>query len=162
MAWLFFAIGATVVLLIAFVALGQVIGRLEHERQPAVYELDAAVDWIADRLPDEITAQLSYDDVGRILQWHLDWFDAVGIASLHGEELAGKNARTDEAVAIDEAAVDAVVARALSEAGSGTATHIDAVAVVCVLDLQMRYLTAIGAVGQEVSDTRERTGEGDT
>ncbi len=162
MAWLFFAIGATVVLLIAFVALGQVIGRLEHERQPAVYELDAAVDWIADRLPDEITAQLSYDDVSRILQWHLDWFDAVGIASVHGEELAGENARTDEAVAIHDAAVDAVVARALSEAGPGTTISIDAVAVVCVLDLQMRYLTAIGAVGSEVSDTRERTDEGDT
>ena len=52
---------------IAFVALGQTVGRLERERPPAVYELPDAVDWIADRLPDEVTARVSYHDVARVL-----------------------------------------------------------------------------------------------
>ena len=39
------------------------------------------------------------------------------------------------------AAIDAVVARSVAEAGP------DAVDVVCILDLQMKYLVAIGAVG---------------
>jgi len=150
MAWLFFLIGAVVVLVIAFVALGQVIGRLENERPPAVFEVVAAVDWIADRLPDEVTARLSYDDVGRIVGWHLDWFNDVGVASRHGEELAGDDMVSDGAVAVEEVAVDAIVARAIAEAEASPDSAIDAVDVVCVLDLQMRYLAAIGAVGDEV------------
>ena len=150
MAWLFLLIGAVVVLVIAFVALGQVIGRLEDERPPAVFEVVAAVDWIADRLPDEVTARLSYDDVGRIVGWHLDWFNDVGVASRHGEELAGDDMVSDGAVAVEEVAVDAIVARAIAEAEASPDSAIDAVDVVCVLDLQMRYLAAIGAVGDEV------------
>ena len=46
---------------------------------------------------------------------------------------------------MDDAAVDAVVAKALSAGES-----IDALDVVCVLDLQMRYLQEIGAVGETV------------
>ena len=46
---------------------------------------------------------------------------------------------------MEEAAVDAVVARAVA-AGE----EIAAVDVVCVLDLQMQYLREIGAVGETV------------
>ena len=45
-----------------------------------------------------------------------------------------------------EAAADAVVARSIAAGGP------DAVDVACVLDLQMRYLAEIGAVGNEVGD----------
>ena len=48
-------------------------------------------------------------------------------------------------MAPDDAAIDAVVARSLNEGGP------DAVDVVCVLDLQMKYLVAIGAVGDAAS-----------
>jgi len=150
MIWLFFAIGALVVLGLAFVALGQVIGRLEHQRPPAVYELASAVEWIADRLPDEVTARLSYDDVGRIVGWHLDWFNEVGVASRHGEELGGEDVVSEGAIAVDDAAVDAIVARAIADGEARPDSAIDPVDVVCVLDLQMRYLAAIGAVGDEV------------
>ena len=150
MIWLFFAVGALVVLAIAFVALGQVIGRLEHQRPPAVYELASAVEWIADRLPDEVTARLSYDDVGRIVGWHLDWFNEVGVASRHGEELAGEDVVKEGAIAVEDAAVDAIVARAIADGEARPDSAIGAVDVVCVLDLQMRYLAAIGAVGDEV------------
>ena len=150
MIWLFFAVGALVVLAIAFVALGQVIGRLEHQRPPAVYEVASAVEWIADRLPDEVTARLSYDDVGRIVGWHLDWFNEVGVASRHGEELAGEDVVNEGAIAVEDAAVDAIVARAIADGEARPDSAIGAVDVVCVLDLQMRYLAAIGAVGDEV------------
>lgn len=150
MAWLFFLVGAVVVLVIGFVALGQVIGRLEHQRPPAVYEVAAAVEWIGDRLPDEVTARLSYDDVGRIVGWHLDWFNEVGVASKHGQELAGEEVMSEGAIAMEELAVDAVVARAIADAETNPDSSIEPLDVVCVLDLQMRYLEAIGAVGDEV------------
>ena len=147
MLWIFFVVGAVVVVLIAFVAIGQAVGGLEAERSPAVYDLNDAVLWIAQRLPDEVTARISYDDVTMLLRWHLDWFQEVGVASRYGQELATDQVRVDGAIATDEAAVDAIVARAVAAGGP------EAVDVVCVLDLQMKYLEAIGAVGDEVNDS---------
>ncbi len=146
MEWIFFGVGALVVAVIAFVAVGQAVGRLEVERNPAVYDLNDAVLWIAQRLPEEVTARISYDDVTQVLKWHLDWFQDVGVASSHGQELATERVRIDGAVAADEAAIDAIVARSMASGGP------EAVDVVCVLDLQYRYLAAIGAVGDEVGD----------
>lgn len=145
MGWVLFVVAAVLVLGIAFVAVGQVVGRMAADRPPAVYELPDAVDWIADRLPDEVTARLSYDEVRLILEWHLDWFDELGVASAHGQELAGEDIGDAGIIAAQEAAVDAVVARSLMENGP------EPVDIVCVLDLQMRYLAAIGAVS-EVDD----------
>jgi hypothetical protein len=138
-----FIVGAVVVTAIAFVAVGQAVAQTAVDRPPAVYDLHDASVWIGDRLPDEVTARLSYDDVAQILGWHLDWFGEVGAASRYGQELAGDDMRREGAVAPDDAAIDAVVARSVEEDGP------DAVDVVCVLDLQMQYLVAIGAVGDE-------------
>lgn len=147
MVWVFFAVGAVAVVLIAFVAVGKAVAELETERNPAVYDLNDAVEWIAQRLPDEVTARISFDDLKTLLRWHLDWFQEAGVASRHGEELATAQVRVDGAVAPHEAAIDAIVARSLAAGGP------EAVDVVCVLDLQMKYLTAIGAVGDEVVDS---------
>jgi hypothetical protein len=117
--------------------------------------LPAAVDWIADRLPDEVTARISYDEVTRILTWHLDWFTSVGVSSEHGEELGGENVLHEGSVAVEDAAVDAVVAKSVA-AGE----QIDAVDVVCVLDLQMAYLRKIGAVGTVVEQNSAHPPEG--
>ena len=142
MGWVFFLVAAVLVLGIAFVAVGQAVGRMAGERPPAVYDLPDAVDWIADRLPDEVTARLSYEEVRQILTWHLDWFDELGVASRYGQELAGEDIDEAGIIAAQEAAVDAVVARSLMENGP------EPVDIVCVLDLQMKYLVAIGAVSE--------------
>ena len=113
MAWVFFVLGAALVVAIAFYAVGKVTGEMASQRPPAIYELPLAVEWIADRLPDEVTARISYEDVARILTWHLDWFGAVGVASEHGQQLGGTDALHDGSVAIEDAAVDAVVAKSI-------------------------------------------------
>ena len=156
MAWMFFVLGAALVVAIAFYAVGKVTGEMASQRPPAIYELPLAVDWIADRLPDEVTARLSYDDVTRILTWHLDWFTAVGVSSEHGQQLGGTDALHDGSVAIEDAAVDAVVAKSIESGG-----EIDAVDVVCVLDLQMAYLREIGAVGDIAGATESAQNEAD-
>ena len=142
MEWVFLGVGAVAVLVIAFVAVGHVVGRMEQERAPAVYDLNDAVEWIADRLPEEVTARLSYDEVAQVVTWHLEWFSTMGVSSRHGQELAGEDVGREGAIAPDDAAIDAVVARAVEHGGP------DAVDVVCVLDLQMRYFEAIGALGE--------------
>ncbi len=141
MIWLIAAVGMAAVVAIAFVSVGIAVGRLEHETAPSVYRLAAAVEYVADRLPDEVTARISYDDVQTVLGWHLDWFAAVGLATSHGQELGDPAVAVDGmAVADTDAATDAVVARALSEGGP------DPVDVVCILEAQLAYLTEIGAL----------------
>ena len=141
MIWLIVAVGAVAVVVIAFVAVGLAVGRLEQETAPAVYRLSDAVDYVADRLPDEVTARISYDDVRVVLGWHLDWFAAVGLATSHGVELGDSAVAVDEmAVADTDTACDAVVARSLQEGGP------DPVAVVCILEAQLSYLAEIGAL----------------
>jgi len=145
LALLFLLIGAVLVTVIALVSVGRVVARMSGQSRPAVYELPDAVDWIADRLPDEVTARISYADVARILEWHLDWFAEAGLSSRYGEELGGE-AVANEAVGVEEAAVEAVVARSLATKGAP-----EPVDVVCVLDLQMQYLEAIGAINNDES-----------
>ena len=140
MIWLIAAVGAVAVVAIAFVSVGVAVGRLEQETVPSVYRLSDAVDYVADRLPDEVTARVSYEDVRAVLGWHLDWFAAVGLATSHGVELGDPAVAVDDmAVADTDAAFDAVVARSLEEGGP------DAVDVVCILEAQLSYLAEIGA-----------------
>ncbi len=141
MIWLIAAVGLAAVVVIAFVSVGIAVGRLEQETAPSVYRLSQAVTYVADHLPDEVTARISYDDVQTVLGWHLDWFAAVGLATSHGQELGDSAVAVgDMAVADTGAACDAVVARSLEEGGP------DPVDVVCILEAQLAYLTEIGAV----------------
>jgi hypothetical protein len=140
----FIVVAAVLVFAVAAATVGSTVARLADQPSPAVLKLDEAVDWIADRLPFEVAAEISHDDVDRILRWHLDYFDEVGLASEFGEELGGEVVPSDHepVVAQDEDAVDYVVSRALADGRGITALH-----VVCVLDLQLRYLDEIGAIG---------------
>ena len=141
MIWLIAAAGLAAVVAIALASVGIAVGRLEHETVPAVYRLSDAVDYVADRLPDEVTARISYDDVRTVLGWHLDWFASVGLATSHGQELGDPAVAVDDmAVADTDAACDAVVARSLQEDGP------DPVDVVCILEAQLAYLAEIGAL----------------
>lgn len=141
MIWLIAVVGLAAVVAIAFVSVGIAVGRLEQETAPSVYRLAEAVDYVADHLPGEVTARISYDDVRTVLGWHLDWFAAVGLATSHGQELGDPAVAVgDMAVADTGVATDAVVARSLEEGGP------DPVDVVCILEVQLAYLSEIGAV----------------
>ena len=143
MIWLIAVVGLAAVVAIAFVSVGIAVGRLEHETAPAVYRLSDAVEYVADRLPDEVTARISYDDVRTVLGWHLDWFASVGLATSHGQELGDPAVALDDmAVADSDAATDAVVARSLETGGP------EPVDVVCILEAQLAYLAEIGALSE--------------
>ena len=51
MVWVFVVLGGVLVVGIAIAAVGIAVGRLEHEQRPAVYELEEAVEYIAENLP---------------------------------------------------------------------------------------------------------------
>ena len=141
MIWLIAGVGAVAVVGIAFAAVGTAVGRLERETAPATYRLADAVDYVAECLPEEVTARVSYADVQAVLGWHLDWFESVGLATSGGRELGDPAVAVDEmAVADSDAACDAVVARSLAEGGP------EPVDVVCILEAQLAYLAEIGAL----------------
>jgi len=140
----FVLIAAVVVFVIATATVGTVVGRLADAPRPTVLQVNDSVAWIAERLPFEIAAEISHDDVRRILHWHLDYFADVGLATDHGQELGGAAVPLGNApvVASTEESIDFVVSRALDEGSELTALQ-----VVVVLDKQMEYWQEIGAIG---------------
>jgi len=132
------ALGLALVFVIAAVVVGREAGRLAGEPPRPVFDLDEAVTWVADHLPFEVSAELSHDDVRQILQWNLDFFRTKGVSG------NGHSATTPAAniVVGGGETVDNVLRRARDTGAGYTALQVHA-----VLDAQMTYLEAIGAVG---------------
>ena len=146
---LFAIFGCLLVLLIAFVSVASTVRNLSEISFPSVLEVDDAVEWISERLPEEAASQLRRDEVFEIIRWWLDSIDSAGLASEHGEEIGEGRAKNNksESVADLDMAVDEVVARALD-----SPEPLNEVAVVVVLDLLIVYLTEIGAIGSHPTE----------
>lgn len=135
---------------LAAYAVMRVSSRLAHTRARAVYDLFEAVDYVAERLPEALSAKLSYDDVQEILLWRLDHLRLRGSATYGRGDLTATEAegRDEEVVTSDDDSVDYVLAKA-SESGR----DIDALDVVVVLDLESQYLKTIGALGPPAEES---------
>ncbi|MDP6286056.1 MAG: hypothetical protein ACJZ1Z_07070 [Acidimicrobiales bacterium] len=146
---LFAIFGSLLVLLIAFVSVAFTVRNLSEISFPSVLEVDDAVEWISERLPEEAAAQLRKDEVFEIIGWWLDSIDSAGLASEHGQEIGEGRAKNNQAesVADLDIVVDEVVARALE-----SNEPLNEVAVVVVLDLLIVYLTEIGAIGSQPTE----------
>lgn len=124
------------VFVMAAVVIGRESNRLSAEPPRPVFDIDEAVEWVAAQVPFEVSAVLSHDDVRHILRWNLDELAALGLsgsAPAVAEELIVVGGRE---------AVEAVLARAREAGRELTADQVGA-----VLDAQLDYLEAIGAVG---------------
>jgi hypothetical protein len=135
-------IAALVVVVIAFYALGRVTGELSARPTQTVFDMDEAVDFVADRLPYEVSARLSHDDVRRILHWHLDYLEHEGVASESVPEVLASGNGDGPPVIEDDASVAFVI---------GEATRADLevsdVDVLLVIEAATEYFRAIGAIG---------------
>ena len=72
-------VAAVLVVVIALVAVGRESFTLGAQPKQAHFDLEEAVEFVADRLPDEVTAVLTYDDVRSILRWHLEYLRDRGV-----------------------------------------------------------------------------------
>jgi len=137
----FGAIGLVVVFAIAAVVIGREARRLDSVPPRPVFDMDEAVAWVAEHLPFEISAVLSHADVRNIIDWNLEYFRSKGVSG------NGSSPHLDAQVVVGGAeTVDWVMARAEQHGSSFTAAQIHA-----VLDAQMTYLEAIGAIGPEAA-----------
>ncbi len=129
-------VAVVLVVAIAFYAVGREVVLLEQRVAPSVYELEEAVPFIAERLPDEVTARISHADVRWILR-----VDAEELEAATAEAVADGD--DDEVVDPDGA-----VGRVLARIGDERPDLLDE-DVVAVLDARLEYLRAIGAVGDQ-------------
>ena len=135
-------LGAVVaVVLIALVTVGREVFTLSRQPRQAVFDLDEAVDQVADRLPFEVSAKLSYDDVRTLLGWHLDYLQERGVPD---EAAAG--AIGAPVVVADDDALAHLLAKA-DESG----LDMDDGDVAAVFEAETAYFRAIGAIGPEVA-----------
>jgi hypothetical protein len=127
MALVLIVVAAVVVFVIAAVAVGREARRLWVQPPRPVFDMDEAVEWIGDRLPFDVAAELSHDDVRQIVQWSLDHLVV---------------STDDEVLVVEDETLAYVQVRARDGGHAWTEGQIQA-----VLDVQLAYLEAIGAAG---------------
>ena len=127
---------------VAAVVVGREARRLDAEPPRPVFDPDEAVEWVANHLPFEVSAVLSHDDVRRILDWNLEYFRSKGLSG---------NGSTPHAEAPIVVGGAETVAYVLDRAAR-TDRDYTPDQVLAVLDAQMSYLEAIGAVGPEAGE----------
>jgi hypothetical protein len=112
-------------------------GRLAQEPLPPVFDMDEAYEWVVEHLPDVVAATLTPADVRRILDFQLEFLTKKGVTG------NGSAPHFDADVIVGGAEiVDHIVARS-RETGEQYLPE----QVYGVLDTQLGYLRAIGAVG---------------
>jgi len=146
MVWVFVVIAALAVFAIAAVTVGREAFRLGHEAPPTIFDLDEAVEVVADALPVEVQSRLSYDDVREMVGAELDHLRAKGVFALPGDEPVAPADDGDALVVADDDTVAVVLGEA--EALGLDVTDTD---VVLVIDALHSHLRDIGAVGPQAT-----------
>lgn len=140
MSWLFVVAAAVAVFAIAAAFVGSEAFRLGHQTPAAIFDLDEAVDAVADALPAGAQARLTYDDVRLLILATLDHLRAKGVGALPGEDLPA--AVAEDVVVEDEVALAAVLG-AVEAQGLDVADEDAAL----VIERLLAHLDAIGALG---------------
>ena len=140
-ALVFVVLAAVAVVAIGLVAIGRVTSQLAAEPPQARYDSDQAVEFVAEALPVEVTARLTYDEVRTLMRWTLEFLASNdltdGLRYAEGEGLI---------VVADDETVAYLHDRAAT-AGWQTVGPDD---IRAVADAQMAYLASIGAIGESV------------
>jgi hypothetical protein len=139
----FAVVAALATFAIAAAAVGREAHRLDSVAPRAVYLLDEAVDFVADRIPPESQARLTPEEVQQLLVIHMRWLHTKG---LQPDRVVDRPQDIDEPVVITE---DTLIAYLLGEAEREGIDLLDDVDAVAVVDAHLQYFEAIGAVGPE-------------
>jgi len=139
MTLLYAVVCLAVILAIAAAVIGREAHRLDAEAPRVVFDPDEAVEWVANHLLFEISAELSHADVRQVLDWNLEYFKSKGVSA------NGSTPHIDTPIVVGGAeTVDYVLNRARLSDVPLTSPQAHA-----VLEAQMGYLEAIGAIGPQ-------------
>ena len=137
----FAVLAAVGVFVIAAVVVGREAHRLDAVAPRVVYQLDEAVDFVCDRLPDESQARLTPGEVQQLLVFHMRWLHEQG---LQPDDVVDARQSIAEPLVITE---DALTAWLLGQAEANGVELLDDVDAVNVVEAHLAYFEAIGAVG---------------
>jgi hypothetical protein len=138
-------IGVVVVLVVALVAVGREAFTLGAQPRQALFDVDEAVDFVADELPLEVSARISYDDVRALVRFHLEHLASSGAPAERWRAGTGPLVIVD-----DEEGAEVLMTRAIQ---AGLDLRPDDVA--AVLAAELAYFEAIGAVGPALPEPLE-------
>lgn len=139
----FAVVAALLVFAIAAAVVGREAHRLDAVAPRAVYQLDEAVDFVCDRLPEESQARLTPGEVEQLLVFHMRWLHEQG---LQPDRVVDLPQAIDEPVVFTE---DTLTAFLLGEAEANDIALLDDVDAVNVVEAHLGYFEAIGAVGPQ-------------
>lgn len=141
----FVVLSATIVFVIAAVAIGREARRLDTVAPRAVYELEDAVAFVAARLPEASQARLTFDEVRKLLVAHMRWMHARG---LQPRDVIDRPQHIDEELVVSE---ETLTAWLLGEAERQEIELLDDVDALHVVQAHLAYFDEIGAVGPKAS-----------
>jgi hypothetical protein len=135
-----FVVGMIVVGLVVAIAAIFVVreaSRLAQEPPPPVFDLEEAFEWVVAHVPDDAAATLTPDDVRRILELQVEFFQRKGVSG------NGSSREPVGSVVIGGAeTVDYIIDRAAAAGEEYLPEQVHA-----VIETQLSYLRAIGAIG---------------
>ncbi len=139
-------IAAALVFAIAAVIIGREARRLDSVAPRAVYELEQATQFVADNLPSETQARLTFAELRKLLVFHMRWLHDKGL------QPAGVVDRQQDIV--DEVVIDeqSLTAYLLDAAEKNNIEILDDVDAVHVVKAHLKYFDAIGAIGPQSND----------
>ena len=126
---------------IAAAVVGRGAHRLDAVAPRAVYQLDGAVDFVCDRLPEGSQARLTPGEVEQLVTYHMRWLHEQG---LQPDGVVDRPQSIVEPVVLTE---DALTAYLIGEAEANDIDLLDDVDAVNVVEAHLQYFEAIGAVG---------------
>jgi len=136
------ALAVGLILLIAAVAILRESHRLAALPPRPTFDPDAALEWVVQHIADDAAATLTVDDVRVILDLQLQYFKAKGVSQ------NGSSAHPVGPVVIGGSeTVSYILEQAAAQGADFTAEQVHA-----VVETQLAYLRAIGAVGSKADD----------
>lgn len=141
MLWVFVVVSALSVFVIAALTIGREAHRLDTLAPRAVYEIEQATAFVAEKLPSSTQSRLTLDELSRLLTLHLNWLHSKGLLP---ERVIDRRQDIVEDLVISE---ETLVGYLLGEAERAGVDILDDVDVVIVTDVHLQYFEAIGAVG---------------
>ena len=134
-----------------FVIAATVIGREAHRLDAlaprAIYDIDEATSFVADRLPSDSQARLTYAELRKMLVLHMGWLHSKG---LQPQDVTDLRQNITESVVFGEETLTAFL---MGEAMEARIEVLDDVDIVPVVRAHLDYFEAIGAVGPSASST---------
>jgi hypothetical protein len=139
--WVFAAVAAVGVFVIAAVVIGREAHRLDAVAPRVVYNVEEAVEFVGEHVPPATQGRLTPGELEQLLTYHMRWLHAKG---LQPRDVTDRRQDIETPTVIDE---DTVVGYILGEAERDGVDVLDDVDVVAVVDAHLAYFDAIGAVG---------------